>query len=170
MPQGNDFINITMYATINLFDTISWAANNSLDNEKPHHEVVYGSSINCFRPYQVSSWSADLKKKNLHVKALLEELVYTILWLNYNVTDVVNVVMLYLVIISTPQMNFLLEIIKIYWTGLNLIELKCAKRWTAQVLLSIVIWTLDQDQGHWRWYKMDGIHSRNDKIWLNWLE
>ena len=36
---------------------------------------------------------------------------------NYNVMDVVNVDMLYLVIIShflTPQMNFALEIIKMY--------------------------------------------------------
>ena len=43
----------------------------------------------------------------LHVKALLKALVYMILWLNYNVMDVVNVVMFYLVIISDATNEFL---------------------------------------------------------------
>ena len=51
---------------------------------------------------------------NVHVKALLKALAYMILWFNHNVMDVVNVAMFYLVIISVAQMNFCLEIIKIY--------------------------------------------------------
>ena len=37
---------------------------------------------------------------NLHVKALLEALVYHILWFDYHVVVMVNVVMFYLVVIS----------------------------------------------------------------------
>ena len=44
---------------------------------------------------------------NLHVKAFLKALVYMILWFNFNVIDVVNVVMFYLVIISDTTKKFL---------------------------------------------------------------
>ena len=44
---------------------------------------------------------------NLHVKALLKALVYIISWFDYNVIDVVNVVMFYLVIISEASNEFL---------------------------------------------------------------
>ena len=43
----------------------------------------------------------------LHVKALLRALVYMILWFYYNVMDLVNVVMFYLVIISDATHPFL---------------------------------------------------------------
>ena len=44
---------------------------------------------------------------NLHVKAFLKALVYIILCLDYNVMDVVNVVMFYLVIISDASCELL---------------------------------------------------------------
>ena len=44
---------------------------------------------------------------NLHVKALLKALVYMILWFNYNVKDVVYIVMFYFVIISDTTNEFL---------------------------------------------------------------
>ena len=49
-----------------------------------------------------------------------------VLWFDNNVTVVVNIVMFYLVIMSDPTIEYLLEVIKIYWTGLNLIDLRAA--------------------------------------------
>ena len=43
----------------------------------------------------------------LHVKALLKALVYMISWITYNVMDALNVVMVYLVIISDAINEFL---------------------------------------------------------------
>ena len=51
---------------------------------------------------------------NLHVKALLKALVYMMLWLNYNVMDMVNVVMFYLVTISDTTNEILPGENKIY--------------------------------------------------------
>ena len=47
-------------------------------------------------------------RSNLHVKALLKALVYMILWFDYNVMDVVNAIILYLVIICDATNEFLL--------------------------------------------------------------
>ena len=44
---------------------------------------------------------------NLHVKALIKALVYMILWFNYNVMNVVNIVMFYLIIIFYATNEFL---------------------------------------------------------------
>ena len=43
----------------------------------------------------------------LHVKVLLKALVYMILWSNYNIVDVVNVIMFNLIIISDATNQFL---------------------------------------------------------------
>ena len=53
---------------------------------------------------------------NVYVKALLEALVFMILWFDYNVMpmDVVNVVMFYSVIILGATNDFSHEIIKIH--------------------------------------------------------
>ena len=45
----------------------------------------------------------------LHVKALLEALVHIFVWFNHNVTDVVNVVIYRLVILSDAKMIRSLE-------------------------------------------------------------
>ena len=43
----------------------------------------------------------------LHVKALVEALLYMMLWFNYNVMDMINIVMFYVVIISNATHEFL---------------------------------------------------------------